>query len=78
MTVAGVAVAALAALLVEAVAFAAVLRSSFREHARERQLLVNQLLHLSGQTWQPPPSAADREQAVDAPIEYTVPSHLPV
>jgi len=27
-----------------------------REHARERQLLINQILHLSGRTWQPPPA----------------------
>jgi hypothetical protein len=27
-----------------------------RSHARERDLLVNQILHLSGRTWTPPPA----------------------
>lgn len=38
-----------------------VARSAVREHARERQLLVNQILHLSGRTWTPPP-AGERVQ----------------
>lgn len=27
-----------------------------RSHARREDLLLNQLLHLSGRTWQPPPA----------------------
>lgn len=31
------------------------LRALVREHARERQLMLNQILHLAGRTWTPPP-----------------------
>lgn len=46
-----------AAALVAAVAvFAGLVRSLIRQHARERDLLVNQLCHLAGRTWSPPPA----------------------
>ena len=44
-----------AALLCGAVCFAGVIRSVLRTGARERDLLINQVLHLSGRTWQEPP-----------------------
>lgn len=34
-----------------------------RQHAREREMLLNQIMHLAGRTWAPPP--AD---------DYTVPA----
>lgn len=38
------------------VALLGVWRSDRRETARERNLLVNQLMHLAGRTWQEPPA----------------------
>lgn len=32
------------------------IRSLIRQHARERELLLNQIMHLSGKTWTPPPA----------------------
>jgi len=46
----------IAALVAVVVAFAGIVRSLIRQHARERDLLVNQILHLSGRTWTPPPA----------------------
>lgn len=34
------------------------------EHARERDLLLNQLLHAAGKTWQPPPAADETPEIV--------------
>jgi hypothetical protein len=50
-------VAALLALALIAASgiFASVIRSMVRQQARERQLLLDQILHLSGRTWTPPP-----------------------
>lgn len=64
------------ALIVAVAVFAQALRGQAREHARERQLLVNQVLHLSGRTWQPPP-ADDKREPVEPPVEYVHPSQLP-
>lgn len=44
-----------AALVAVVAAFAALLRWQQRAYTRERHLLVNQLLHATGRTWQPPP-----------------------
>ena len=30
-----------------------------RQHRRERELLVNQIMHLSNRTWAPPPADAE-------------------
>jgi len=62
-----------AALVAVVVAFASLMRSLIRQHARERDLLTNQLLHAVGRTWSPPPAdewqpAADGEPFVR---EYT-------
>jgi hypothetical protein len=34
---------------------ATILRGMVRQQARERELLLNQIMHLAGRTWQPPP-----------------------
>jgi len=51
-----VAFTALAVSAVTALALASVLRSLVRQQARERDLLLNQIMHLSGRTWTPPPA----------------------
>lgn len=51
-----IALAAVAALLLSVLGLSGVIRSLVRGHARERDLLINQILHLSGRTWQDPPS----------------------
>jgi hypothetical protein len=70
---------ALAALLVLALAVYSagmVVRSLVRQQARERELLLNQIMHLSGRTWQQPP--APEAQAVDEDTVVMVdPSQLP-
>jgi hypothetical protein len=53
-----VALALAAALILSVLGLAGVLRSLIRSHARERDLLINQILHLSGRTWQAPPPTA--------------------
>lgn len=35
---------------------ARVTHSLIRSHARERDLLLNKLMHLAGRTWEPPPA----------------------
>lgn len=42
--------------LAPSVAFASLIRSLIRQHARERELLLNQIMHLAGRTWTPPPA----------------------
>ena len=44
------------ALIVTGLSFAGVVRSLVRQQARERDLLLNQIMHLSGHTWTPPPA----------------------
>jgi hypothetical protein len=44
------------AVIATALSFTHLVRSLIREHARERNLILNQLLHLAGRTWQPPPT----------------------
>ncbi len=51
-----VALAAVAALATVSVAFAGVIRSMSRAHARREDLLVNQLCSLAGKPWQPAPA----------------------
>lgn len=57
----GVALALAAVLLVTVVVLGGLLRSQQRAHTRERDLLLNQLLHAVGNPWQPAPA--------DTPIE---------
>lgn len=51
-----VAIAACASTAVVSVVLGGLLRSIIRQGARERERLVNQVCHLSGRTWTPPPS----------------------
>ena len=52
-----VALAALAVLALAIYLCAAMVRGLVRQQARERELLLNQIMHLSGRTWTPPPVA---------------------
>lgn len=45
------------------------LRSERREAARERTLLINQVLHAAGRTWQQPPAADNGHEPVS--LSYT-------
>ena len=76
MTADALALALALAVIVLASTFLRIRLCLAREHARERQLLVNQVMHLSGQTWQPPP-APERAEPVEQPVEYVHPSQLP-
>lgn len=64
-----VALAAIGALAIGLSAFAGALRWMIRQHARERELLLNQVLHAAGRTWSPPP--ADRWEPEPAPPQFT-------
>jgi hypothetical protein len=50
-----VAVLALAVALTVAATTGGVLRSMVRQQARERELLLDRIMHLAGRTWTPPP-----------------------
>lgn len=63
-----VACALAAALAVTVLSSATVLRSLIRSHARERSLLINQILHLSGRTWTPPPADEWTAPTDDEPL----------
>jgi hypothetical protein len=71
-----VAVIAIVALIVQA----QLAKSMVREHARERQLLLNQLLNLAGKPWLPPPAASgetmEREPEGE-PLLMSAPDQLP-
>jgi hypothetical protein len=45
------------------------LNAQQRAHARREDLLVNQLLHATGSTWQPPPAEEARRDAADRGFE---------
>jgi hypothetical protein len=62
---------------------ARLLSSQQRAHARREDLLVNQLLHLTGTTWQEPPVAESRhtraaERGFDPPSWTAVPEQQPL
>lgn len=61
------AAAAVAALVVVTVLFLRQIDRQQRQHARERDLLTNQLMHLAGRTWTSPPADEPRtwQQAAD-------------
>lgn len=74
-------VAAICALALVAVAALHVVGQLIRSHARERNLMLNQLLHLAGRTWQAPPSevsveAFDPDELLDERFT-TSPTQLP-
>jgi hypothetical protein len=47
---------ALVVLSLAVLVFAQVVRAKDRQAARERDLLISQIMHLTGKTWTPPPS----------------------
>ena len=51
-----VAISALVVLAFAIYMAGALVRGMVRQQARERELLLNQIMHLAGRTWQPPPS----------------------
>lgn len=65
------------AFIATALSFAQLVRSLIREHARERNLMLNQLLHLAGRTWMPPPILEPLPEAEDETDRYIyAPSQL--
>lgn len=74
-----VALAATGTLAVSVVAMAGLLRSLVRQHARERAQLVDQVCHLSGRTWTPPPVDEWRRPApvTDEPVLIASPEQWP-
>lgn len=68
---------AVAALVVCVLILARMIDRDRREHARERTLMLNQLMHLAGRTWQPPPAAEpDPAEEFEPNLTYD-PSYLP-
>ena len=72
-----VAVAALVVLALTNLAWAGLVRSLIRQHARERDLLLNQLMHLAGRTWAPPPALELVPEPDPEPEEYVDPMQRP-
>lgn len=80
-----VACLALVGLVVVSLVFAQVIRQLIREHARERQLMLNQLMHLAGRTWEPAPADFGTPAPVPEPeydfadeVELIDPAQLPL
>jgi len=71
-----VALAALAVLALAIYLCAAMVRGLVRQQARERELLLNQIMHLSGRTWTPPPVAEPVAEPEDTLIMVD-PTQLP-
>jgi hypothetical protein len=55
------------ALVALTMVFAGLVRSMIRQQARERELILDKLMHLAGRTWTPPPAS---EPVAEEPIEY--------
>ena len=55
------------ALVALAMVFAGLVRSMIRQQARERELLLDKLMHLAGRTWTPPPAS---EPIAEEPVEF--------
>lgn len=53
-----VALALIVLLAITVFGFTELLRSQQRAHARREDLLTNQLMHLAGKAWTPPPAEA--------------------
>ena len=71
-----VAITALAVLAFTIYTTGMLFRNLVRQQARERELLLNQIMHLAGRTWTPPPAAVDA-LGEDTMISYIDPSQLP-
>ena len=65
-----------AAIVAATITYAGIVRSIIRSSARERDLLLNQLLHAVDKTWQPPPASHDTV-TVPAEWEPPIPSYTP-
>lgn len=63
-----VALALVVALIATVLVSAQLLARQQRAHARREDLLVNQILHLSGHTWTPPPSDEWKPPADGQPL----------
>ena len=73
-----VAITALAVLAFTIYVTATLFRGLVRQQARERELLLNQIMHLAGRTWTPPPAAVELDAlGEDTVIAYIDPSQLP-
>lgn len=53
------------AIIATALTFAGLLRSMVRQQARERDMLLNKIMHLAGRTWEPPPAHVEPAQVDD-------------
>jgi hypothetical protein len=71
-----VAIAALAVLALGIYGCGMLVRGMLRQQARERELLLNQIMHLAGRTWQPPPAPEQPLLDVEE-ITMVDPSQLP-
>lgn len=66
------------ALVVTVMTFGGLLRSERRQHARERDLLLNQLLHTVGKPWQEAPADHHEPPVEREPRTWTAsPEQLP-
>jgi len=72
-----VAITALAVLAFTIYTTGALFRGLVRQQARERELLLNQIMHLAGRTWTPPPAAEPDALGEDTVIAYIDPTQLP-
>jgi hypothetical protein len=55
------------ALIALSMVFAGLVRSMIRQQARERELILDKLMHLAGRTWTPPPAS---EPEVEEPVDF--------
>jgi hypothetical protein len=55
------------ALVALTMVFAGLVRSLIRQQARERDMLLDKLMHLAGRTWTPPPAS---EPEPEPAVEY--------
>lgn len=78
MTGYAVAAAILAVYLITVSVFARLMLAERRQAARERDLMLNQVMHLAGRTWQPPPAepAVEREPDPDEGRFTSSPEYL--
>ena len=67
------------AFIATALAFANVIHWMIREQARERQLLINQVMFLSGHKWLEPPASSEPINVIqeELPDVYYAPEQMP-
>ena len=75
LVVAAVAAVAVAGMVVASLAFARSIRGMERQHARERELLLNQVCNLAGKPWTPAPADEYQVPSVVVPL-ITSPEQL--